>query len=146
MTPVNLLPKEIYDLIVSSKARNLSGALRKIYGSPKTGKSRKTFIDKTNRVVIKLPMLDGYNRFNEQEYRNYIAYRKGELNTPIADCDLIYTSDNVAVIIMAIVKPLTAIYTYQLPDHFRGGTVDTYQIGYMDDGQLVSFDNTTGVL
>lgn len=128
--------------ITEYTARDLSKLLRMLYKSPKNGSSRKAYINKADRIVYKLPITSASNKQNEQEYANYIAYLNGESDVKIADCELYYTSDHVPVIVMLYVDVIKRINTYDLPEWARNGNIDTYQVGYDESGNIVSFDHT----
>lgn len=135
------------NLVISQyTARGLNTVLRKQYGMYKHGRSRKVYIDRKNNVVYKLPITSSNHKHNIQEYHNFLAYQNKESSIPVASCELYYTSDHVPVIVMEYV---TDIYrqdkTYaNLPAWAKNGTLDSYQVGYNQRGDIVAYDHTIG--
>lgn len=123
--------------------RELTRLLRQQFGKYKNGRSRKAYLDTESGIVYKLPVMSGYNRFNEQELKNYHEYRAGTSSIPLAHCELFYTKDKVAVLVMDLVT-LWNGQVSELPMWAKNGNVDSYQVGYDKTGTLVAFDHTTG--
>lgn len=136
------------NLVISQyTARGLNTILRQQFGMYKHGRSRKVYIDRKSNVVYKLPITSNHNGYNIQEYNNFLAYKKGIKDIPVADCMLHYTSDNVPIVVMEYVTDYIKIHkTWKgIPLWARLGAVDTYQIGYTVDGRLVAYDHTHGI-
>jgi hypothetical protein len=133
--------------ISSYTMRSLNSLLRKQCGNPKNGRSRKVYIDKTNRIVYKLPVISSANHFNAQEYKNYLAYYCGESIVKVAEWAIFYTSDGVAILVMELVRDYYNTYKTLkgLPEWALHGNVDDYQVGINDQNDIVAYDHTRGI-
>lgn len=119
--------------------RELISHLLTILGKSKNGSTRRVWLDTENSVVIKLPIITEFSYLNEQEHENYFHYISGASNIPVAECNLEYTKDKIAVIVMELVRE--AIYEINLPDWCKSSLVDSRQVGYNKRGELVCFDH-----
>lgn len=117
--------------------KELKAALNKRYGRSRDGSTRSAWL--TEDKAIKLPRLSKYSKLNEIEYAHYVAYQSGNSDIPIASCELCYTKDGVAIVIMDRVTVVKSMDQY--PTWTR--KIDTRQVGYNKAGELVCYDHTT---
>lgn len=114
------------------------------------GSTRITFID--GDKVYKFPLIKEYSKINRQEYKNYLAYTRGESIIPVCDCEMIYTTDKTPIVIMERVQDFRNLNltTRDLPEWVRtknengAHIVDSYQVGMCKDGVIRAYDHSYG--
>lgn len=103
----------------------------------------------SDMVIVKLPMhveSSGYYGIlpNVQEYIKWLEFKFGYSEIPVAPCELVFTADNIPVIVMARVN---TNYARNCPKGSPSWTEELFdgQVGTLPNGMWVCYDAGSGL-